>query len=120
MPILESNSLCSHYPIIWTSCKQENGLDSLIAWLGSSLADQESDEGDDLILSRYRHIELLNQAVDELEQFMDSIKLDVALAAQNLRNSAEAIGEISGSIVNELILDKIFSQFCIGKWTHKN
>ena len=72
-------------------------------------------EGDELILSRHRHISLLQESIHELEAFLPVLSFDRALAAQHLRNSANLIGEISGTIVNEQILDKIFSQFCIGK-----
>jgi tRNA U34 5-carboxymethylaminomethyl modifying GTPase MnmE/TrmE len=37
------------------------------------------------------------------------------MAAFWLKECADVIGEIAGTIVDEQILDSIFSQFCIGK-----
>lgn len=103
--------------VVWTSCITDNGLDQLTGWLSNRLPGLSSDEGTDVVLSRNRHIELLEEAVHELESARDAARAtgDAALAAQHLRNCADAVGEIAGTIVNELILDSIFSQFCIGK-----
>ena len=37
------------------------------------------------------------------------------LAAMDLRIAANAVGEIVGKTTTEDLLDRIFSQFCIGK-----
>ncbi|VDN51036.1 unnamed protein product [Dracunculus medinensis] len=40
---------------------------------------------------------------------------DMAIVAEILRKASDYIGEITGAIVNEDILEKLFSSFCIGK-----
>ncbi|MEI7935038.1 MAG: hypothetical protein WCH30_08290, partial [Chlorobiaceae bacterium] len=40
---------------------------------------------------------------------------DTELVAFELRSSLEYIGEITGKVVNEEILNVIFERFCIGK-----
>lgn len=40
---------------------------------------------------------------------------DVAITAELLRDVSDCISEMSGIVVNEQILDEIFSSFCIGK-----
>ncbi|KAH7726426.1 tRNA modification GTPase TrmE family protein [Aphelenchoides avenae] len=103
--------------VVWTSCVQDNGLDHLTELISKRLETLSDDEGTDVALSRTRHVELLEEALTELESVREAAfeTEDAALAAQHLRNCAEAVGEIAGTIVNEHILDNIFSQFCIGK-----
>ena len=100
---------------MFTSTLREDGLSDFLSILKSRVKDLCSGEGNEFLLSRQRHIKLLDEAVDELELFFESLDFDKALAAQHLRNCADCIGEISGAIVNEHVLDRIFSQFCIGK-----
>ena len=37
------------------------------------------------------------------------------LLASDLRGALEALGEISGKVDNERVLDQLFASFCIGK-----
>lgn len=55
-------------------------------------------------------INFLNYAIKSAE---DGESLD--LIALDLRSALEALGEITGSVATDDILDKIFSDFCIGK-----
>lgn len=70
-----------------------------------------------MILSGNRHAELLERTVEAMDDFKEAIlKLDdAALAAHHLRQCAAAVGEIAGDIVNQEILNTIFTKFCIGK-----
>lgn len=102
--------------IIWTSCVEDVGLRDLIKVLEEQVQNLSgiSEDGNELLLSRNRHVELLEKALKSLEE-IDFNNPDVAVLVHHLRVCADSIGEISGRIVNEQILDKIFSQFCIGK-----
>uniref|UniRef100_A0A914XYK3 MnmE helical domain-containing protein n=1 Tax=Panagrolaimus superbus TaxID=310955 RepID=A0A914XYK3_9BILA len=117
----ELNQKMLHYfqnksiSFIWTSCFEENGLSTLLSSLKNSINNLCDVENDECVLSRQRHILLLQESIIEMNSFLENLSFDQALAAQNLQNAANCIGEISGTIVNEQILDKIFSQFCIGK-----
>jgi tRNA modification GTPase len=37
------------------------------------------------------------------------------IVALELKSGADALGEITGQVTNEDVLDSIFSQFCLGK-----
>jgi len=68
-------------------------------------------------VANMRHIEALRRGREGLTRALDALKegfpLDVA--ALDVRAAAESIGEITGEVCTEEILDEIFSKFCIGK-----
>ena len=54
--------------------------------------------------------------MDELEN-LDNFSLDkeIELSSEDIRLACRAIGEITGYVKVDEILDNIFSSFCIGK-----
>lgn len=69
-------------------------------------------------LSQQRHRHLLEECSDYLTEFRCGISnenTDLAIAAQHLRLAIRCIGQISGHVNTEEILDVIFRDFCIGK-----
>ncbi len=66
-----------------------------------------------------RHRNLLETARTELIQARERIaeggELGAAPAAEHLRAALEALGQVTGRIYHNELLDNIFSRFCIGK-----
>ena len=66
-----------------------------------------------------RHRDLLETARIELEQARERIgeggELGAAPAAEHLRTALEALGQVTGRVYYNELLDNIFSRFCIGK-----
>ena len=81
--------------------------------LGS--ADLEANEG--VCITHLRHSLLLRRAQEALCQGSRALQDDLTgeFVAADLRRAADALGEITGAISTEDILDRIFSEFCIGK-----
>ena len=54
---------------------------------------------------------------ESLGQALESVQWGVAgeLVSIDVRAAADALGEITGAITTDEILDRIFSEFCIGK-----
>jgi len=69
------------------------------------------------LISNLRHKEALTKAVQALslarESFLKNMSFE--FITLDLRVTLDAIGEITGKVVTDDILDKIFSEFCIGK-----
>lgn len=65
------------------------------------------------LITRARHREALNEALDCLRRF--SLDSPLELACEELRLAARAIGKITGKIAVDDVLDLVFSRFCIGK-----
>ena len=71
----------------------------------------------DIIITNTRHYEALkktNEAADEVLQGIQS-GLTTDLLTINIREMIHYLGEITGDITNDEILQNIFNNFCIGK-----
>lgn len=64
-------------------------------------------------LTRARHRAALTQSLEALERA--AVARAAELAAEDLRLAARALGRITGRVDVEDLLDRIFSEFCIGK-----
>ncbi|UVK56003.1 tRNA uridine-5-carboxymethylaminomethyl(34) synthesis GTPase MnmE [Mesorhizobium sp. AR02] len=90
------------------------GVEALLAEIGQRAADAAGDIGD-VLPSRLRHVELLNDANRHLLRAIDGDATGQELRAEELRLAADRLGRIVGAIDVEDMLDVIFGQFCIGK-----
>ncbi|MGE4488299.1 MAG: tRNA uridine-5-carboxymethylaminomethyl(34) synthesis GTPase MnmE [Kiritimatiellales bacterium] len=65
-----------------------------------------------------RHRNLLEQARAELVLAQSAVaggEAAAAAAAEHLRTALEALGEVTGRVYHNELLDSVFSRFCIGK-----
>ncbi len=71
----------------------------------------------DMVLTNVRHKTALEIAVSNLLEASNSLrnKLPAEMVAVDLQGANQSLGEIIGVVTNEDLLDRIFSQFCIGK-----
>lgn len=71
----------------------------------------------DIIVNNIRHKNQLIKAKNDLEEALQGFDMGMPLDCLevDIKSSWENLGEISGETVTEDILDKIFSDFCIGK-----
>ena len=67
--------------------------------------------------SNDRQIASLRRSMEDIKEAIDGFKkgLSMDCVAIYVRLSIESIGEITGHTITEEALDKIFSEFCIGK-----
>ncbi|HEY5622035.1 MAG TPA: tRNA uridine-5-carboxymethylaminomethyl(34) synthesis GTPase MnmE [Pontiella sp.] len=66
-----------------------------------------------------RHRQLLLQSHREARQAREFLNADVeqnaVLASEHLRSALEYLGQVTGRVYHDELLDNIFSRFCIGK-----
>ena len=69
------------------------------------------------LVTRARHRELVEEALAAVERGLEAARAGIGaeLVSEDLRLAARALGRITGSIDAEDLLDRIFSQFCVGK-----
>lgn len=99
------------------SAKTGEGIEALRAAIRSQLIGGGAETADGVIVTNVRHQAALDQAHGSLVQAEESIRAGMAneLVAVDLRAAADALGEITGAITTDEVLEQIFSTFCIGK-----
>ncbi len=103
------------YEPIYISLKNENNIDTLIKEIKKRLK-KKFINSSDILITRERHRQNLEQCVLHLENFKNKSGLeDYDKAAEDLRLATRYLGKIVGKVDVEEILGSIFNDFCIGK-----
>ena len=125
-PVLEVNNksdLLSKPPpsqdkaqTLFISAKTGAGVEGLKQKILEAVGWGGSQEG--AVLARRRHLDCLDRAATHLEksqQFAADGNISLELFAEELRLAQDQLGQITGKLLPDDLLGKIFSQFCIGK-----
>ena len=103
------------YNPIYISLKYEKNLNQLTSEIKNKLKNQFINS-EDILITRERHRQHLEQCVLHLENFNKKNQTDeFDKAAEDLRLATRHLGMIVGKVDVEEILGSIFSDFCIGK-----
>ena len=100
------------------SCASGAGFGELAAAIRDALHFNEAEWGEQAIAINTRHLASLQTARGALLGALDLLATpasDPELAAIDLRDALDALGEIPGRVDTEDLLGEIFSRFCIGK-----
>ncbi len=98
------------------SAKTGDGIEALKQKILESVGWGGTPEG--AILARRRHLDCLDRAathLDKSQQFAADGNISLELFAEELRLAQDQLGHITGKLLPDDLLGKIFSQFCIGK-----
>lgn len=119
-PVLDIDEVRKRYPqlpLVHISVKEERGLDQLEEQIVEQVFSGQMD-GDDLTyVSNSRHIALLHEARQALEEALKAIEAGwpVDMVQIDIQRAWERLGEIVGDTVSETLIDQLFAQFCLGK-----
>jgi len=98
--------------VIPISIKEKNGVQDFINKL-QKISDNIISPNINSIITRERHRNELMKSLEFLESF--SLDKAIELSTEDIRLTANCLGQITGKINTEEVLDNIFSRFCIGK-----
>jgi tRNA modification GTPase len=108
--------LNSNDELLFISAKEKRGLDSLRSML-SEVVEKEKLNSDNVIITNLRHYEALSHVSESLGRVLSGLKENISedLLATDIRQAIHYLGEITGEITTDEILQNIFKNFCIGK-----
>lgn len=74
-------------------------------------------EAGEVVVANARHKRALEESLESLRRAKEGIEggIPIELVALELRSCLDHLGEIRGETTTEEVLERIFSQFCIGK-----
>lgn len=100
---------------VYVSAVQNQGIDNLKQKIFDMTIKQEI-KADKTYLTNTRHIDCIKRANAHIEKALsifDNTTFDII--STEIKLAWSALGEVSGVVSDEAIIDKIFSKFCLGK-----
>lgn len=113
----EIRDLMGDKPIVRTSLVKGTGLEDLEATIVEMVYSGEVFERGDALITNMRQKQALEKASRSLREALAITRERMAydFIEVDLKNAYAYLGEITGETVEDDILDKIFSEFCLGK-----
>jgi tRNA modification GTPase len=105
------------HAVISCSALNGDGLTLLEDSLAQAASGGQTLDAEDTLVETTRQADSLRSAVEALGQAQAGliVGLPPELVSVDLRTALEALGSVTGINVGEAVLDRIFSDFCIGK-----
>ena len=99
--------------LLYISAKEGLNIDLLIDKMRAVIPDTS----DDVVVTNIRHYDALQQASTALDMSLNAMRMNMPtdLLSEDIRQVLHHLGEITGEITSDDILQSIFSKFCIGK-----
>jgi tRNA modification GTPase len=114
--LLGQDPISTSNPTLLISAKTGQGIDVLKQKILETVGWNGPQEG--AIVARRRHLDCLERAAEHIEkseQFAANGNNSLELFAEELFLAQNHLGQITGKLLPDDLLGKIFSQFCIGK-----
>jgi tRNA modification GTPase len=100
------------------SAQEGQGIDELARAMTGRILDGPGLSGEEApVIDSLRQKEALDRALEALRAFRRGMeeRRPLDLAAVDLKEALDALGEITGEVTSQDILNAIFSRFCVGK-----
>jgi len=103
--------------ILNTSILKGSGLSQIEETIKDMFFKGDIKINDSIIINNVRHKDLLLKSKKNIEEALESIKINMPIDCieVDVKECYDNLGEINGDTVGEDIIDRIFSDFCIGK-----
>jgi len=101
------------------SARSGSGLDEIVDRLFDCVAGSGAAAltGAETVVDSARQFDLLRRAVESLERTVESVQdgMPADIVAVDLQDAVGALGEITGEVSTDDVLDAMFGGFCVGK-----
>ena len=117
LDIEEVKTMIGDTSLIQTSMLKQEGIDELELQIRDLFFGGEVQNQDMTYVSNSRHISLLKQARQTIQDAIDAAEAGIPMdmVQIDLTRTWEILGEIIGESASDELINQLFSQFCLGK-----
>ena len=103
--------------IIKISALNKTGIEDIYDEITKLFNLNEINLDQEVVITNIRHENLINKALESVKKAKDAVKdkMPIDIIAIFIKDILEDLGNITGEIVTDDIIDEIFSKFCLGK-----
>ena len=103
--------------IIKISALNYIGLEKLYEQINNLFQLNEINLDNEIVITNIRHKNLITKAIENVKKTKETItnKMPIDIVAIFIKSILEDLGNITGEVVNEDIINEIFAKFCLGK-----
>ena len=104
-------------PILKISALEQNGLEKLYKKIAEMFNFNEIQLDSDVVITNLRQKNLISKAIEHVIEAKNAVESGMPLDISSIfiRQILEELGNITGEIVTDDIINEIFSKFCLGK-----
>lgn len=102
--------------VLFISAKEKQGIEDLKITLLEQVNLHHINTSETLV-TNIRHVEALKQTENALQRVLDNVDNPVTsdFLAMDIKQALHYLGEITGTVTTDDLLENIFTKFCIGK-----
>ncbi|MGA9651739.1 MULTISPECIES: tRNA uridine-5-carboxymethylaminomethyl(34) synthesis GTPase MnmE [Pedobacter] len=102
--------------VVFISAKEKSGIEELKETLLEQVNLHHINTSETLV-TNIRHVEALKQTENALQRVLDNVDNPVTsdFLAMDIKQALHYLGEITGTVTTDDLLENIFTKFCIGK-----
>ena len=103
--------------VLKISALNGEGLEKLYALISKMFSLEEINVDNDVIITNLRHKNLISKAIENVKKAKNTVEenMPIDIIAIFIKDILEDLGNITGEVVTDDIINEIFSKFCLGK-----
>ena len=103
--------------IIKISALNKTGIDLLYEKISNMFNLNEINLDNDILITNIRHKNIISKSLENVKKSKEALEMNlpIDIITIYIKNVLEDLGEITGEVVTEDIINEIFSKFCLGK-----
>jgi len=103
--------------ILKISALNKTGIEELYEKISQMFNLNEINFDNDILITNIRHKNIISKALENVKKANEALNLNmpIDIITIYIKDILEDLGEITGEVVSEDIINEIFSKFCLGK-----